>query len=352
MNEKQNAFSWLIRAPQAVPIIGIGVYVSGFVANNIHLSKYGVFDFDLINLSKYGVFDFDLINTRYLIVGVLFLIFLASWYLFAGRAIISTKEWLDKPKGEPNSYRMLLDAVINVTFSICKSSALFSLIFLENTEPIMFCIYSVCLFLITPRWENFWETRALYRRFPFIDRTLEPVVRIVGIVIFLTTISISSQTIIVFFHFSLISAYSNFALDSFKWSWDSKERFTQTIIHSIFLVLLSSALFGWLQYGHIKSGFGGGQLQPVEIKIVEKTVSKSLKEMGFEVTPSFKVNLVYENQQELILSTRGKTILLSKTAIAGIKVLSVKPGIWERYFGDLISKLQDAWSKFRLKGNQ
>lgn len=336
MSEKQNAFSWLIRAPQAVPIIGIGVYVSGFVANNIHLSKY-------------GVFDFDLYNSRYIIVGALFILFLTSWYFFAGRAIISTKEWLDEPKGEPNSYGMLLDAVIKVTFSICKSSALFSLIFLENTEPIMFCIYSVCLFLITPRWENFWESRCHYKRFPLIDRTLEPVVRIVGIVIFFTTISISSQTILVFFHFSLISAYANFALDSFKWSWDSKERFTQTIIHSTFLVLLSSVLFGWLQYGHIKSGFGGGQLQPVEIKIVEKTVSKSLRDIGFEVMPLFKVNLVYNNQEELIVTVKNKTIRLSNSSIAGFQVLSAKTGSWEIYFRDLMGKLQEVWPGIPLK---
>ncbi len=340
LSERQTALSESITTLKAVPAIGLGAYVTGFVAINAHLSKY-------------GVFDFDLANSRYLIVGALFFIFIALLCFFTGRILY--EEWLSEESDDPNSDYTILDvwagiifSWARIIFSICISAALFSLTFLGSTEPILFCIYSAVLVGIRPKWDDMWEGRGLFERFPLIDVIVDPIARTVGVVIFFTTIDIPSPTMTVFFQIALISVYGIFILRLFKEFQSSGEEFTRTIIHSTIFVLLTSASFGWLQYAHIKSGFGGGQLQATEIIVVDQTVSKGLEEMGFEVTPTFKVNLVYEKQEELIVTVKDKTIRLSKTTIAGFQALSVEAGNWQTYFRDLKNKLEEAWARVRL----
>ena len=314
-NEDQTVLGWRITIPQAVSAILAGTYVAGFLVLNAHLGKR-------------GIFDFGLADWRYLIAGVLFVAFLIIWYLFAGRAIIFAKKWIDgdieyateQGLGPIWHFIILVNAFIRVGFFTCISSAFFSLTLLESSEPKEFLIYSIVLFLVAYPWDFL----NLDHRFPRANQVFELATMAVGILVFFATVTSDSPTISVLVHFAIMSVYVNLVLDSFDRFKITVDRFTYHIMYSAFFVLLSSSLFGLWHYEHIKSAFGGGQLQVVEIMIGDQTVRSGLIDMGFEVTPSLKANLIHENQQEFILEVEGQTIRLSRKTVAAFKVLPVE----------------------------
>ena len=318
-NEDQTVLGWRITIPQAASAILAGTYLAGFLVLNAHLGKR-------------GIFDFSLANSRYLIAGVLFIVFLVIWYLFAGRAIIFAKKWIDEDiesatergLGPIWHFVILVNAFIRVGFFTCISAASFSLTLLGSAEPKVFFIYLIVLFLVAYPWDflNFDH------RFPRANQVFELATRAVGILVFFTTVTSDSPTMSVFWHFAVMSVYVNFVLDSFDRFKITVDRFTYHMIYSAVFVLLSSSMFGLWHYEHIRSAFGGGQLQVVEIMIGDQTVRNGLMNMGFEVTPSLKANLVHENQQEFIVEIEGQTIRLSRKTVAGFKVLPVEDSYW------------------------
>ena len=326
MNNKFTALSQLLTLAQTIPVIGLGMYMAGFIALNAHLGKY-------------GAFDMAILNAHYLIIGAHYFVFLAMWYLLPGRIIIridSLNEECDIPY-----------SIDRVLYSLCISAALFSITLLGRTEPILFCVYIVVIRKFVHMWENIWETRHLYTRFPNINRLMPgPVTNIIGVVIFFLTIDFSSPTMLAFVHFLLISVYVFLVLRSLKQGEMSgefdnpTEKSAYALTHSVLFLLLTFVLFGWLQYGHIKSVFGGGELRPVEIILVDQTVSKGLRNIGFEVVPNFKANRVYENQEELIVAVKDTTIRLNKNTIGGFQVLHSGVDTWAAYFYRMINKIK------------
>ena len=147
MKEEQVGFRWWIAAMQAFPAAGLGLYVFGFLATNIHLGKF-------------GIFNFDLFSSRYVIVGFLFFLFLFIWSYFAGRSLLHM-EWYGPGIEYDNSFMSRLESWIELIFSICVSTALFSLVFLGAAEAIFFCALAMILLMIEPWWENLWESKGL-----------------------------------------------------------------------------------------------------------------------------------------------------------------------------------------------
>ena len=317
--EEQTVLGWRITTPQAASTILAGTYLAGFLVLNAHLGKR-------------GIFDFSLANSRYLIAGVLFIAFIVFWYLFAGRAIIFAKKWIDEDIDSATEcglgpiwhFVILVSAFVRAGFFTCISAAFFSLTLLGSAEPKEFLIYLIAFFLIAYPWDflNFDH------RFPRANQVFGLATRAVGILVFFKTVNSSSPAMGVFLHFVGISIYVNLVLDSFDRFKITGDRFTYHIIYSAVFVLLSSSMFGWSHYEHIKSAFGGGQLQKVEIMIGDQTVGNGLKDMGFEVPPAFKANLVHENQQEFIVEIEGQTIRLSRKTVAGFKVLPAEDSHW------------------------
>ena len=314
-NEDQTGLGWRLTIPQAASAILAGTYLAGFLVLNSHLGKR-------------GIFDFSLANSRYLIAGVLFIVFLVIWYLFAGRSIIFAKKWIDEDiesaieLGLGRSWHIIiqLSAILRVVFFTCISSAAFSVTISGSAKPREFLIYLLALFLIA----YLSDFLNFDRRFPRAYLIFEPASRAVGILVFFTTVASDSPTMSVIVHFAIMSVYVNLVLESFDRFKITIDRLTFHIIYSAVFVLLSSSIFGLWHYEHIKPAFGGGQLQVVEIMIGDQTVRNGLMNMGFEVTPSLKANLVHENQQEFIVEIEGQTIRLSRKTVAGFKVLPVE----------------------------
>ena len=319
-NEDQTASGWQVRPVQTASIILAGVYLAGFLVLNAHLGER-------------GLYDFDLANSRHLIAGGLFVGFLVSWYLFAGRAIILSKKRLDEEIASAQEHGLssiwyalvLINGLIRLGFLTCLSAAFFSTTILGSTESYPVYFYLATLFLIAYPWDilNF------DLRFPRANQVFEFVSKAAMILVFFITINnIVSPTMFVLLQFAVMSLYANLVLDSYERFKITTDRVTYNIIFSVVFVLLFSTSFGKLHYGDISSAFGGGQLQPIEIMIDDQTVWNGLKDMGFEVTPFLKAKLVHETQREFIIDLEGQTIRLPREAVAGFKVLPVENSPW------------------------
>ena len=316
-NEGQTASGWQVSPAQMVSIGLVGVYLAGFLVLNAHLGKR-------------GVYDFDLANSRHLIAGGLFVGFLVSWYLFAGRSIILLTKQLDeeitfaKERGLSSIWYavIFINSFVKLGFLTCFSAVFFSSIFLESPESYPVYFYLGALFLIAYTWVDMLRFDF---RFPRAHQVFEFVSKATMILVFFITIdSIVSPTLLVFLQFVVMSFYANLVLDSHERFKITTDRVAHNTIFSVVFVLLFSTSFGKLHYGDISSAFGGGQLQPVEIMIDDQTVWNGLKDMGFEVTPFLKAKLVHENQREFIIDLEGQTIRLPREAVAGFKVLPVE----------------------------
>ena len=268
------------------------------------------------HLGKRGVFDFGLANSRYLITGAHFVVFLAFWYLSAGRAIIFLEKWGSKEIESAAELRLsrfwysviFINSLIGFVFSACISAAFFSITLLGNLETITFGIYLLSLLPIVYTW-NFLN---LDFRYPRAKKVLKFITGTAAIIIFFITIDICSTTMTVFFHFLLISASVNLTLFSFERSGITfsiiSDRLTSEMISLVIFVLLTSVLFGWFHYENIKSYLGGGQLREVEIIVVDQKVKSSLEVMGLKVEPFLKAKLIHENQQEFIIDVEDQIV--------------------------------------------
>ena len=149
LKENQMAFQWPMVMLQATPAVGISIYVLGFLATNTYLSKF-------------GIHEFDLISSRYVIVGLLYFLFVSFWYYFPGRFLLRM-ELYDSYSEDERSFRAKCEKWIEFLFLTCASSALFPLIFLQSAEAIFVCVLAMILWIVEPRWEDLWESKALYR---------------------------------------------------------------------------------------------------------------------------------------------------------------------------------------------
>ena len=317
---------------QALSAAALGAYVFGFLATNIHLGKF-------------GIYEFDLFSSRYVIAGTLYLFFLAFWFCFAGQYLLLLER--DEPGPEEgDSFVSNLLKWIRLVFLICVSTALFSIVFLECAEAVFFCVLAFLLRIIEPWWENLWESKGLSLRFPRCDLVAIPAVTVVAIVLFFLTIDVDSLAMILFFHFVVISIYARFAFrvaKRYQERGSEYESISKAMMHVGAFVLLSSTSFGLLQYGHVTSRLGGGQGQSVEVLVVDASVSKGLESMGFEVQPSLKAELIHRSERKVFIGVGNRIVALPRDAIGGVQVSDAGSSGWEVYAGKILAEVRATW---------
>ena len=328
-DNKRTEFHWYRIAIQAVPAAGIGIYLAGFVVINAHLSKY-------------QLLDLDFFNSRYVISGIHLAIFLGLWYMFVGQSIIDKYSFgdgyhVDKSPGYLFCYS------IRHAYSICVLTAYYASFLQGSTELFTFIIYSVAFFFLLPRLENWLESQDRHERFPILNIYFVDILRSIGVAIFIWNTSFLSHSTLLFLQFVVISIYSTVLRNAIEYFQKRSEQFSWVLFHGIFFLLLTTVSFGWLQYEKINSSFGGGQLQLVEVIVTDDKVIQGLVGLGFENGPSFELNLVHENQENLIFTDSEKTIQLSKSAIADIRSHNIESSNWMVYFDDLFHRLLRAW---------
>ena len=320
--------------PQAASAVLAGVYLSGFVVLNAHLGQSGVYVLDVASL-------------RYAIAGMPFVIFLVFWYLFPGRVIFHATQWLAEEIESASRTGLggvwpamcFLNMTARFVFMTCMAAAGFSFILMGNTEAVAFYRYMVVLFLIVYPWDflNFDI------RFPRVHIIFELTTRLLGSLLFFVGIGLtggpggdqgtvgilmagaaaaaSSSTMHVFFTFVALSAFFNLVLDSFERFKISGDRIAYNAVYTALFVLLSAAIFGRLHYENIRTDFGGGQLQTVEMIIADQAARNGLEEWGFDTTPFLKAELIYQDEREYVVDVEGQTIKLAREVVVGVRVV-------------------------------
>ena len=149
MDEEKKRYRWPIVMLQGLPMAGLFTYVFGFIAINIHLGKF-------------GIFEFNILSSWYVIGGILYIAFLVVWYYFCGQFLWRMLTgWYGSGVEEATSFGSHLLTWIRLVFLTCVSTALFSIIFLESAEAVFFCVFAFILRFIGPRWENFVAYRVV-----------------------------------------------------------------------------------------------------------------------------------------------------------------------------------------------
>lgn len=136
--------------------------------------------------------------------------------------------------------------------------------------------------------------------------------------------------------------------DERKVPGNKTEEMSRSIAHVCAFAFLSAIAFGWLQYGQIHAGVGGGSAKEVEIAIVDKNTSERLEEMGFSVSPSFKGDLIYEDEGKIIVSTGRKTIEITNASIGGVQVFSAGSSGLELYAKSIWDEVKNKWRRLGL----
>ena len=183
--------------------------------------------------------------------------------------------------------------------------------------------------------------------------------RVLAIIVLFATVEVDSLVTILFVQFSAMSIYGRIVIGvitryrSERGVYGSrKEDILPSIAHVCVFAILSSASFGWLHYGHINPGLGGGQSQSVEVVVADAIMTKSLEDMGFAVSPSFKADLVHEDKDQVIVSVGSKTVQLSRASLAGVKVFSTESAGLEQYAKRIWDELTDMWNGVRFGVNK
>ena len=336
MIEEQSALRWPLATLQGLPAIGIGIYVFGFVATNTHLGKF-------------GIYEFDLASSRYVIVGILYVVFLAFWCFFAGRSVLEM-EWYEAEVEEQDTFGSRLSEWIELGYSICVSTALFALIFLGSADAVFFCALAALGWIIEPRWENLWESKGLYRHFPWGEWIMYPSMRVLAITLFFSTIEIDSLAMSLFIHLLVLTLYARFVLRKVKryrsereHSERKREDFLKTSSHVVSFLLLSCISFGWLQYGQIDPGFGGGKTRNVEMVVVDQNTTRNLKNLGILADPSFMAEVIHEDEYKIIAKVGGKTVSITRDAVAGVQVVSAGSFDLGLYGKRVLIEIVDQW---------
>ena len=332
LDKAQKRYPSSLAMLQALPAAALGTYVFGLLATNVHLGKF-------------GIFDTDLIDSRYVTVGILYFFFLAIWYCFAGQHLLRVE--LEEPAPEENEgFVRSLRKWTRFVFLTCVSTALFALIFLECAEAVLFCMLALALRIIGPRWENLWESKNLFSRFPRCDWAIEPAMMGIAIAVFFLTIGVGSLAMILFFHFLAISIYGAFAFRvARQYQKYGKEHgsISRVIMHVGAFFILSSMSFGWLQYGHIASSLGGGQIQTVELVVLDASVSKSLESLGFDVDPSFKAELIHISETKGFFFVGNKIVQLPRDVLEGVQILNAGSSGWGVYAEKVLEEVRATW---------
>lgn len=170
LKEVRTVFGLRMVILQALPMVGLGIYVFGFLATNTYLSKF-------------GIYEFDLLSPRYVIVGMLYVVFVSFWYYFPGRSVLNAELNENYSEGE-YTFRVRLEEWIELIFLVCVSASLFALIFLQSPETVFVCILAVIIRFAEPQWEDLWESRGLYAWFPVKESTVYAIMRALLIVVF------------------------------------------------------------------------------------------------------------------------------------------------------------------------
>lgn len=297
-------------------------YLSGFLVQNAHLSKF-------------GLSDFEFVSGRYLLAAANFAFFLVCFYLFAGRAVLYSPRWLSEDIQQVNHVRQshfwsvvaFVHSFSRFIFFCCLSAALYTTTALGQIETAWFYAALSGAFFITYTL----DISNLDVRFPRTNEIVQVTVEVFAIYAFFAGPKIINM-VGVFGLYLVIALYINFVLDSFKRRKLNLDRIGFAAIYSAFFVLVIALSFGATYFGQVSSKIGGGR--PLEIVFSLAQDTRSLLPDSFisEGKPSLSGRLLYQTDKHLYVSIADQTVRFRADDIA-VMVLKPEPSqsFWKAF---------------------
>lgn len=285
-------------------LLGV-VYICGFLSLNSHFYKYG------------GI-DLGIVSSEYLVAGSIFVLYLATYALFGGRAIFFMKTWMAKHIDhltESNAppiapYFAFIHSFIELVFFHCLSAAIFSTYAFDQSESNEFyaALFGVFIISYTLDITNF-DIRN-----PFTHTIIDSTLKAFAVYSFFN-LSSSLNMFTVFITFGIFSFFINMLLDSIERYKITNDRIIfNTVLIAVFF-LGSAVLFGSSIYGNVSAKIGGGKSIEMEVGINRK----SLGILGEEYGSSVVGNLIYSSPENIYLEINKKTVVLPRRSIQWLR---------------------------------
>lgn len=277
------------------------IYICGFLTLNSHFYKY-------------GIVDIGIASSDYLVAGSIFILYVVTYGLFGGRAIVLMKTWMGQhidrlvESGSPRIAPLIafIHSYVELAFFHCLSAAIFSTYAFGQYESFRFYAALSIAFLISYTMDitNFDIKR------PFANIIIDLVIKVVAILSFFA-LSSSFKPILIFISFMLFSFYINMVLDQFERYRVNRDRVIFTIIYSAIFFLGSAVSFGAIVYGDVSKKIGGGKSIPMEIGINREYLGSLAK----EYENSILGDVVYTSSENIYLKVKNETIVLPRASV-------------------------------------
>jgi hypothetical protein len=272
-------------------------YLSGFLALNAHLSKF-------------GVAEFEILNARFLPAASNFAFFLLCYGLFAGRIVVFIHDWITETgkrveqSGKAGSIWQVVVAVRSLTlpiFSICFASALYCGVALQQAHISTFYGVLALAFALS----YMLETGGFSSKYPRANELIELVIDLTGIVVFFTLGD--GDVLVVFWIYVGISCHINYALDIMSRRERRKSIYAFFVLNSTIGVLILALVFGAKIYDRVSQKIGGGKSHTVRLFFDER-VREVAQSVFLGANESLEAELLYQTEKYLFLGYGGRTL--------------------------------------------
>lgn len=289
------------------------LYVCGFLTTSAYLHKY-------------GVMNTDIASSNYLISGSVFLFFVLSYALFAGRGVINIKQWIISEKeyldGNEKfignaSFLAAYSSSIDLVFFHCLSVSAFVSVAFADSSIAFFNLAMLPLFLIIYPLD-FLNIDIKYPKFSLHLKSLLKMTIIAIFFMFSMDIN-TSGVLALFFGFTM---YINLVLDRFERYKVTSDSLLFSIGYFAIFFFGAAVSFGSLIYGEVSHKIGGGQAIDIEF------VMKSTNQLPSEIVDSdgrISSKLIYESSKYVYVERDEQTFVIPSSQIEWIQLHKPQP---------------------------
>lgn len=311
-----------LKLSELITILGIFVFIPGFIIVNIYLAGLGIHDYSLFRM-------------KYLSAGFLFIGILTVYFFFVWRRIYYAEEDVGNIAvnliGKTNSkllghlwgiFSMALVYADNAFGIVVATSFVSSILFSVNKIGIFWGFLAFYFLIDYPlvRWGK-------YKKFPRITFTTSFVFYIVSLFVFFYFIK-EKEPRTLFWIFVGITIVINFILDFRKKRQQGGNYITKLSLFDwiwvVVFIIMVGISFGKTLYGKITPGLGGGK--PIAVTLmIDQNALPSVKEIPIKGSSNLteKVFLVLQTEKEIYITfpidnENEKVVQLNKQLVQGI----------------------------------
>lgn len=310
------------------PIAVGSLYVAGFLVLNS-------------NLARYGFMDVEFVDGRYLLAGASFVLYLACFYLFAGRAVLFTPTWLKEDLSHLNrngprpvwSAVVFVHANLTAVFFACLSAALFTQLAIGGSETTYFYMALAGAFFVSYTL----DITNLDLRFPKTSDALNIIVKSIAVSVFFISVSVHSNLLAVLIGYGVLFLFINLAIDAFVRRGITKDRVTFTGLYTVVVLSGAAMSYGTFIYGEVSPKLGGARARTVYVALKDDPTPGLPLALAQPASAPLSGRLIHQTDKFTFLSVDGHTVRLRSD---DIRILTIVPEpdhqFWDDYFSHRI----------------